>query len=573
MLKNIDLPEPIIEAFKEIINKAPADIILELAKKQEKLRQGGFKPIEKNIELFKNRLQAMVKNVQKKKDAWFLKFLRDADLYQNFTIVLSKKAIKYNLDSFLSVYGKARFLANLLLDERDEIQQIAVDYIGDKDWEKKELPALQYAVETIKYTYRPFFQNISFFIQDNIPGDFNQKDVGQSTGKDMHSLVELRLLRDSIKRYEEKMNKFKGKNVILTNELETKKIKEIESGEKIKNLEKNLITLQEENARLKAELYVLKKESMAIDNSFYRDELILKAEMLLRDNISNVTYRLDKPTISRLNLNRLIDLIQSHYLLRYENLANGSQFEKMLHKLTARAGEIRKSLAIDDGYSPLFHLLMNRIDETVSPDILNYIYNDLGALDNYRILTGKEMGALYWCCHKKMDIFYSRYTPKDLTIFRETSNPVWHLKRAIRERISFLLLLDGYNITHALKDIFYPCYEKGKPMAKARERLLTLIERVAKRSPELTIKVYFDSKNPEEIQHTENIRVIYSGNSGKHSADDRIIGDLTFSHIHENIKLPCCLVTDDKELAKQATNLGVIIMSLREFTAFINKDV
>jgi len=575
MLKDIDLPESIIEAFKEIINKAPSDTVLELAKNHEKLRIGGFKPVKKHVDLFKDRLQAMVKSVQKEKDAWFLNFLRNADLYQNFTIVLSKKAIEFNLDSFLAVYGSERFLANLLLDERDEVQQIAVDYMGDEDWEKKELPTFQDAIKMTKDIYWPFLEHILSFILDNIPEDFIKKngDSSQQARYDEPLSIELKLLRDSIKRYEERNRKLKERNATLSHTLEIKKTREVESGEKIKDFEKNISNLREESALLKAELAVLIEESKAIGNSFYRDELMLKADMFLRDNVSKGAYRHDNPTISRLNLNRLIDLIQSHYLLRYENITDGPEFEKMLHKLTVRAGQIRRNLSIDDGYSPLFHRLIDSIEETVSPDILNNIYSDLVTLDNYRILTGKEMAILYWCYHKKMDTFYSHHTPKDLTLLQETSNPVCYLKRAIRETMPFLWLLDGYNITHALKDIFYPYYEKGKPLGNTRKRLLTLIERVAKKSPELAIKVYFDSESPEEIQHTENIKVIFSGISGKHSADDRIIGDLTFYYTCKNITLPCCLVTDDKDLANQASNFGVMIMSLREFTAFANKDV
>lgn len=571
MLRDIDIPEPIAKAFREIIDKAPADAILDLARGHKTLRQGGFKPVEKNIGIFRDRLQALAKGIHKGKDALFLSFLRDVDLSRSFIIVLSEKALRFGLGNFLSFYGRDRFLANLLLDERSEIQQIALDYMENGDWESKKLPHIEEAISAIKDIYRPFLENIMPFIDGDAPGDTLQKTGGtgrHNTGDQARS-SELKALRDLVKRQEEKISKYKEKNAALSRVFEIEKNKGYACAEKIINLEKGMEVVQEENQRLKTTLENLREESKAMGNSFYMDGLINKADTLLKDAILHRTYDLDPSTMLRLNLNRSIDLTQSYYILAYENLAYDPEFKSIFGKLIEKAGKTRIDLLIDDGCSPLFHLLMDRVSRAAAPDSLNEIYTDLCAMDSHRILTGAEMSMLYGLCHEKMDAFYSRYGQEDLSRLRDTSNPVWYLKNSIREGAPFLLLLDGYNITHTLKDIFYPYFEKGKPSEKARKRLLSLMERIAGKAPESTIKVYFDSEYPEEIQYTSNIKVIFSGIPGKHSADDRIIGDLTFYYASENMALPCCLTTDDRDLAAQASRLGAMTMSLREFTVFL----
>lgn len=572
MLKNIVIPEPIIKAFEEIINNAPEHKVRVLASNHKELFRGGFRP-ESHVKFFKDKLKTMLKSFPKKENAWFLDFLRNLDLYQSFIIVLSKNAIEFGLDCFFSVYGKERFLANLLLDERDEIQQIAVDYMENTDWQKKALPNIEEAVETIKNNYRPFLEHIVPFLQDEIAVDVikEKKILKQPTYQNETLKNELKKLEDSYEKLENKTKKLKSTIETLKNNLEKIKKDFDKITEENNSLKKKVESIQKENLSLNLSLNLKELETITVDNSFYRDELMRKADMLLSNSISKRSYPLDINTMSRLNLNRATDLIHSLYILHFENLENSLEFDELLNELSEQAYKIRKKLSIFDGYSPLFYLLIDRINEIATPDDLNDIYSELTRLDNYLILTDREIEMLYGLCCEKMDKFYCCYTPNDLAIFSETSNPLLYLRSAIKKGTPFLLVLDGYNITHTLKDIFYPYYEKGKPLEKARKRLLTLIERIAKRARELTIKVYFDSKNPEEMHQTDNVKVIFSGIPGKHSADERIIGDFTFDYTYENKTLPCFLVTDDKDLANQAYHFGVRTMSLREFKIFLDK--
>jgi len=115
-----------------------------------------------------------------------LDVLRLHDLSREFVIVLSPMAVQYGLESFLSYFGKERFLANVLLDEREEVRQLAHEYIAQSDWQERTLPGRAQAVKEIQESFAPFLKHLLPFVRDDQSEDgdtLREKDAPMSAVK------------------------------------------------------------------------------------------------------------------------------------------------------------------------------------------------------------------------------------------------------------------------------------------------------------------------------------------------------------------------------------------------------
>ena len=168
MTKNAPISEPVIAILRDIVDKIPDNEIIDYAGKHRgEVCQGGFKPERKNVTVFRSRLKSMVKSSMVAGGHPLLDVLRLHDLSREFVIVLSPMAVEYGLESFLAYFGKERFLANLLLDEREEIRQLAHEYIAQSDWQKRTLPERAQAVKEIQESFAPFLKHLLPFVRDD----------------------------------------------------------------------------------------------------------------------------------------------------------------------------------------------------------------------------------------------------------------------------------------------------------------------------------------------------------------------------------------------------------------------
>jgi hypothetical protein len=187
MTKSVPLPEPIIAILRDIVDKIPDDEIIDYAGKHRgEVCQGGFKPERKNVTVFRNRLKSMVRGSMVATGHPLLDVLRLYDLSREFVIVLSPMAVQYGLESFLAYFGKERFLANVLLDEREEVRQLAHAYLAQSDWQERALPDRAQAVKEIRESFAPFLKHLLPFVRDDQSEDgdaLQEKDAQISSTK------------------------------------------------------------------------------------------------------------------------------------------------------------------------------------------------------------------------------------------------------------------------------------------------------------------------------------------------------------------------------------------------------
>ena len=108
----------------------------------------------------------------------------------------------------------------------------------------------------------------------------------------------------------------------------------------------------------------------------------------------------------------------------------------------------------------------------------------------------------------------------------------------------------------------------GHPGTRARVEFANCLNRIFDR-PGADVLLYFDGADPTQLSLSDRVRVMYSGGTGEHRADEAILKHLSFC-VESGSSAPLCLVTGDADFARQANAMGVIIMHPEEFAASLD---
>ena len=117
-LYDFEVPEQIQNECLASIRRLSNDSIFEFCRNPKLAKYfGGIRPIPANARILKEKILSIVSSGQN----IGIIFLREASLYQRFTIVLSTEALTHGFDSLEKTFGSAPILLAMLVDERDAI--------------------------------------------------------------------------------------------------------------------------------------------------------------------------------------------------------------------------------------------------------------------------------------------------------------------------------------------------------------------------------------------------------------------------------------------------------------------
>lgn len=272
--ERMEVPQGIIDELHRMVDETPQGVLLDYAKGHREISHGF--PLElKNLTRFKSRIKDSIKSPLRV-DGLPHDVLRKADLYNSFMIVLSEEAVKEGLESFLAHFGTDTFLANMIIDQREEIRKMAFDYISDNysGGEKNSIQSHQ--VVPIRKTFGPFLDKIRPFIETVQ----TQNDI----------------LEDSAALNDELQN--------VKKTLQRSKEKEEESLKKISAMKNSIKTLHNDNSNLRKEHSKLKKDNSDLmrrlkEEDCPTDIAASKENGLFREN-SNILLQDEKTEYDRL---------------------------------------------------------------------------------------------------------------------------------------------------------------------------------------------------------------------------------------------------------------------------------
>ena len=254
---------------------------------------------------------------------------------------------------------------------------------------------------------------------------------------------------------------------------------------------------------------------------------------------------------------------------RIEALTPLPELASIAAELEHEIGELERHLGQADAQlTPTVAGLLARINAAQAIDDLTEVRQFIQQATAYGLLQRNELDRLYRAMNDKTGLLYDK---AELSRENRSDRPkprFFDLRRAVARGEPFTLVIDGHNVLHALEDIFGRHFADGHPGTKARFEFADRLNRIFDR-PGADVLLYFDGDDPSERSLSDQVRVVYSGGTGEHRADEAILKRLSF-YFQSAPSAPVCLVTRDADLARQASAMGATIIHPEEFAASLD---
>jgi hypothetical protein len=211
--------------------------------------------------------------------------------------------------------------------------------------------------------------------------------------------------------------------------------------------------------------------------------------------------------------------------------------------------------------------LLARINAAQSLDDLFELRQFLQEAAAYELLHRDELQRLYRATADKAGMLYDRAGISGQN-HSGSAQTRFFLRHALAQGQPFTLIIDGHNVLYGLEELFGRHFVDGHPGLKARAEFANCLTRIFDK-PGADVVLYFDGVDPTQQSLSDQVRVIYSGGTGEHRADEAILKHLAF-YVQSGSAAPLCLVTGDADFARQARAMGVIIMHPEEFVTAVD---
>jgi hypothetical protein len=586
--REIELPDGIIKVFQQIILDSDDDTVLSYAEFGDKSLIKGIRPIKENAGRIKQRMMTQLgtKKTISKDETFFL--LRNNPF--SFLDGLEEQTILTNLDELCSVVGADRIMACLLLSRRADLQALAKSVIlGERaikalsEEEKK-----TFTVNTMQ-AYLPFLESLQNALSDGA----GNKGVAEPPKLAEAADADPRVIQ------------LENKITVLNNQLEQAK-KDIkhhkqmasQAGEfkkKMERSEKAHSEIKAEVADLKSQLAEKNKELASLDkaiestvtelvesalHSWIRHPHKISTEVDVNNGADLVERAkkiiekqqdIDKHAGNRRVLSQRLDEV-THLRDQVRELGReaihplaelgivGSDLEKEITRLMDLLGQ-------DPLQSDFAKAFEAKIGLAVSPDEILEYKQLLGSLKELKVLGHSDIWSLYEYCDRRMALVYDKFTP-DVKIPKQPLDPVYRLKRTLADNTEMIWLIDGHNVLFSLPEAFGTFDSKGLPTEESRQKLCDLLVQISKNAENCQIHLFYDSPTHSEYRPSKNVKVIYSGGTGEHRADDSICVDLEYC-CRAMSSVPTLLTTDDWDLRSRAKHLAADLMWVDEFFGMV----
>jgi hypothetical protein len=146
--------------------------------------------------------------------------------------------------------------------------------------------------------------------------------------------------------------------------------------------------------------------------------------------------------------------------------------------------------------------------------------------------------------------------------------PVLALRRALTGRGKAMLLIDGHNLLFALQGRYMPPSGAAVPDREKRARMIADLVRVVGPHPSCRVWIVFDGPVSSEETPAPNVRVSYSGGVGEHRADAVLLDDIRFLR-GVDAEIPVILASNDNALCGQARRIGAVTIAATDIGALL----
>ncbi|MEH6626575.1 MAG: hypothetical protein V7739_09025 [Motiliproteus sp.] len=584
-IRDIELPDEVIEVFRDMVLAANDSEIMAHAKVDKGLVQG-MRLVKSNAPKLRERFAERVcvkKATMPTETVQFLSRVNPISIFGD----LSEDTIRNNIDPLCSVLGRGEVLASLLLGA-ENYQKIAVEVI-EGDLVLNEVPVKQAKTfaSGVWCNYAPFLDLLHRFTNEGESGfdatgensvvkkaTVNDSQVKAQNEKIRNLEAQLKDLRIDIKKHK--------KEAVRADELAPKlarserqceelkqNIKDLEgrlldSSSKYVSLETEIASKVDEEVHSKLHNWIAGPVSVGNEVARGLNGIADTARSLIdhqqqRDRNSGNRKEL------RDRIEELTGLRDQMQDLSVESINPLPQLAAIAEELDREICRIESALGSKQKDSIFVRGFMERIGQAETPEDIFKLKKLLGQLTQNAIVTHTEARTLFECCDRRISLAYDKYTP-EVTEKLVPIDPFYRLKRSIAKNNELIWLLDGHNILFSLPDVFGTFGADGKPTDTSRRALEQVLIDLVKDSSNVQVQLVFDSSDHSEYYPADNVKVVYSGGEGDHRADREICSHLEYC-CYISPDTPTMLTSDDRDLRDNAERLGADLMWMDEFFA------
>lgn len=591
-MTQIDGFEIPVELIDYLVNQTDVDVLLMQARQDKTLAQG-FQPVKANIGHFRSRIRKRIEG-QHELSEDMQSLLARAGFNYCFVVVLSSRVLSLFFSDLLTVFGREVFLSGLLMDNREKVRKLAIDYLKDeKQIRPPDAGDIAAARTRLTDNLDKFLDAMAIFFNHEMSIDIpsvnaESSDKLQKAEAQIHTLnAELRQIRADAKKSrtlqkkidtrDEQINQLKAENLALQASLQDaqdaykqEKILRQKSNEEQQYLEKSVGALI---------LKGIEDEKQTLMNTWLRNPLkttqgmevvsTVPALLTQADRILSRQAETDKHSGNLRVINQQIEKLGQAYQqvcdAGRDALNPLPELQQIQEQLLRKMGELQSFLPIKQKSEVDFvDLLTMRISAAASENELVDMLIFLGHVEEYKLVDHENLQQLYIAYQRKMAALYAASWPNVIQGPIPT-DPILKLRKFIAENRAFLWLLDGCNIMFGLDGVWHGNHEP----AQIRTQVIDQVAGLVKLADRCLVRIYFDSPERMDITCAPNVKIVYSGGGdADQRADNAVLTFLEYAR-NENDAIPIFLTTDDREFSRQAQKMNVDIIRLKPFAALL----
>lgn len=486
--------------------------------------------------------------------------------------------------AFAALLGAPALLVALLLDDRDEVQEYA------EDWMQR--PDAFHAIEPDKAVeyLRDLFTDLHSLLGRVPDGD----DMGVTLTREAW-LAQKERLEQRLRDFKTENRRLKGVEGQLKN-LQREKDEVVEQRDTARQREKELgETLRQSERKLEEVTVELKREqthreervAAAVDRALAQEfhgwlgqareverdvhQTAPHAELLARAQVAlSKQAEADRHSGNRARLTERREQVAQTLATVRAALRNAlrptADLQAVESELAAEMLRLDNLLNPDAPASALEDALTARFQD-VGDNALPRLRTFLDDLAKLHVLDAPAMARLKEAFQRRIAAIKALGVPPPPQA-EDLPPEAALLSRALCGETPAILLLDGHNVLYGLPSRYNPPRGASLIESKKREMLVRDVVRLVSATPTLRTQIVFDGPTYTDEKAAPNVTVTYSGGEGEHRADNVLLDNIRF-HTLESSEIPILLVTNDNDFRAKARRLGAQCLSVPDFGAFI----
>lgn len=581
------VPDVVVAAFCRLVDRLDAKRILGTASVMPAIFQG-HRVIAQNVPVARQRIKSLLKN-DRHLGTYTATLLRGTGLASEFVVVLSEAALQEGFSDLAGYFGEADFLAAALIDEREAVRELAHEFIDEWDGQDTGEAGRAEAAESIRSAFASFLENTKGLFGDTLPlesrmdGDQGHVAKGkpdralESAKAELDRVTrkaerERREFQDKITEKQKEIDRLRNDLFTCRNDSKTRDAESAQAKKELAELQASLTQRIDQgvdkalSGALRQWLLPVRNVQEALADARQRDLAGRAAEVLERQRAADLNYG------NRAALTRLIEerrqLLTEIQRARLEALNPLPELRGIADHLEREIGDLAHRLGLTQGeIAAAAAGLLVRINEAQTLEELSEVRQFIQQAAAFELLHRGDLHRLYRAMDDKAGLLYDKAKVVG-EVGAGSLKSRFFLRRAAAQGDPFALFIDGHNVLFELEGIFGQYFVDGFPGTRARAEFGKCLTRIFDK-PGADVLLYFDGDDPKQHSLSDQVRVIYSGGTGEHRADEAILKHL-MAFNHSALPGPLCLVTRDADFARQAREMGVLIMHPEEFAASIN---